>query len=304
MSREDRSDVAGNLAVAYGKRTGATKVPYPILLREVEVVRTVAVGPSLVRLTLGGPGLAGFHSHCEEEHVRLVFPGTDGVLRLPEPDGDMLNWPRPRPVSREYTVRRHDPEQGELDIDLVLHDGGLAADWVRTVAKGERIHVAGPPGGLAIPRGYDRYLLAGDLTALPAIARILERLPDDARGWAFVEVADATEELPLTAPEGIEIRWVHRGGEQAGYSAVLERAVTAVRPPADARVFAWVAGEATSIKPVRRWLRDELGLGPEDRDVTGYWKRGVADFDDHGDDDHEHDHGEHDHEGHGHGHGH
>ncbi|MBP2365507.1 siderophore-interacting protein [Pseudonocardia parietis] len=291
MRREDRSDIAGNLAVAYGKPTGATKVPYPIRLRELEVVRTAPVGPSLMRLTLGGPGLAGFHSHCDEEHVRLVFPGDDGVLRLPEQDGDMLNWPRPLPVSREYTVRRHDPDQGELDIDLVLHAGGLAADWVRTVQKGERLHVAGPPGGLAIPHGYDRYLLVGDLSALPAIARILERLPADARGWAFVEVADATEELSLTAPDGVEVRWVHRGGDAPGYSDALERAVTAVRPPQDTSVFAWVAGEATTIKPLRRWLRDELALGPADRDVTGYWKRGVADFDDHGDEDDEHGHG-------------
>lgn len=294
--RRDRSDVAGNLAVAYGRQTGATKVPYPILLRELEVLRTEEVGPSLVRLTLGGPDLAGFHSHCDEEHVRLVFPGEDGVLRLPVRDGDMLNWPRPRPVSREYTVRRHDPDAGELDLDFVVHQGGLAADWVRTVTPGERIPVAGPPGGLAIPHGYDRYLLAGDLTALPAIARILERLPDGARGWAFVEVDDASEELPLTAPDGVEVRWVHRDGVPAGVSDALERAVTAVRPPADAQVFAWVAGETTAIKPLRRWLRDELGLAAADRDVTGYWKRGVADFDDHGDD------GDDDEHGHGHGH--
>lgn len=297
MNRADRSDVAGNLALAYRERTGSTKVPYPILLRELEVLRTEPLGPSLIRLTLGGPGLAGFHSHCEEEHVRLVFPGEDGVLRLPVRDGDMLNWPRPRPVSREYTVRRHDPDAGELDIDLVLHSGGLASDWVRTVRPGETIPVAGPPGGLAIPSGYDRYLLAGDLTALPAIARILERLPADARGWAFVEVADASDQLPLTAPEGVELHWVHRDGVPAGVSDALERAVTAVRPADGERVFAWVAGETSAIKPLRRWLRDELGLGAQDRDVTGYWKRGVVDFDDHGDgDDHDDD------EDHGHGH--
>ncbi|ANY07175.1 siderophore-interacting protein [Pseudonocardia sp. HH130630-07] len=278
--RSDRGDVAGNLAVARARRTGATKVPYPIRLRELEVLRTRRIGPSLQRVTLGGPGLAGFHSHCDEEHVRLVFPDGDGVLRLPEPDGDMLHWPRPRPVSREYTVRRHDAAAGELDIDLVLHDGGLAADWARTVSPGARIPVAGPPGGLAIPRGYDHYLLAGDLSALPAIARILERLPADAAGRAFVEVADAGEELPLTAPAGVQVRWVHRDGVPAGVSDALARAVVADRPPAGARVFAWVAGETTAIKPVRRFLRDELGLDPADRDVTGYWKRGVADFDD------------------------
>ncbi|MEQ3550305.1 siderophore-interacting protein [Pseudonocardia nematodicida] len=280
----DRGDVAGNLALAYAKETGATKVPYPIRLRELEVLRTEPVGPSLVRLTLGGPGLDGFHSHCDEEHVRLVFPDDEGVLRLPVPDGDMLNWPRPRPVSREYTVRRYDPDAGELDIDLVLHPGGLASEWARSVAPGARVPVAGPPGGLAVPHGYDRYLLAGDLSALPAIARLLERLPADARGWAFVEVADASEEIPLIAPDGVKVTWVHRGGAEPGVSDALERVVTVLRPPDGERVFAWVAGETTAIKPLRGWLRDELGIGAEDRDVTGYWRRGVTDFDD----DHEH----------------
>ena len=279
----NRADVAGNLAAAYARTTGRTKVPYPIRLRELEVVRTAALTPSMIRLTLGGPGLVGFYSHCEEEHVRLVFPDEDGVLRLPVPDGDMLNWPPPRPVSREYTVRRHDPDAGELDLDVALHDGGLASDWVLTVPPGERIHVAGPPGGLAVPHGYDRWLLAGDLTALPAIARMLERLPADARGLAVVEVADASEEMPLTGPAGVEIRWAHRDGVPAGASDVLDRSVRAFAPEPGERVFAWVAGESSSIRPLRRFLRDDLGLGPEDREVTGYWKRGVADFD--GDDD-------------------
>ncbi|WP_337832987.1 SIP domain-containing protein [Pseudonocardia sp. TMWB2A] len=44
-------------------------------------------------------------------------------------------------------------------------------------------------------------------------------------------------------------------------------------------MHAWVGGESASIRPIRRYLRDELGLGPEDRVVTGYWKYGVADFD-------------------------
>ncbi|GAA4994406.1 siderophore-interacting protein [Pseudonocardia tropica] len=295
--RSSRWDVDGNVAAAFGRGTGQTKVPYPILLRELEVLRTRELNPSLLRLTLGGDGLAGFQSHPDgaEEHVRLVFPDENGELRLPEQNEDTLNWGRPRPVSREYTVRHFDADAGELDIDLVLHPGGLASEWVRTVVPGTRIHVAGPPGGLVVPQGYDFWLLAGDLTAQPAIARILERLPADARGVALVEVADAAEELPMTAPDGVEVRWLHRDGAPAGTSEVLWQAVRDVRPPDGASVYAWVAGETTSIKPIRRFVRDELGLAAEHREVNGYWKRGVVDFDD---DDDEAGHG------HGHGHGH
>ncbi|WP_026455149.1 siderophore-interacting protein [Saccharomonospora iraqiensis] len=257
----------------------AEKVPYPIRIRETEVVRTCPVGAGLIRVTLGGPGVAGFEAHAPDEHVKLVFPDPDGTVRLPEPNGRMLRWPRPSPTSREYTVRRHDPETGEIDIDVALHGPGLGADWARTARPGTVVHVAGPPGGLIVPHTYDRYLLAGDLTALPAIARWLEELPRTAAGWAFIEVADAAEEIPLSAPEDVEIHWLHRGERPPGTAGLLERAVRGVPVPGHERLYVWIAGEAGELKPLRRWARTELGLGPGDHDVTGYWKRGVADFD-------------------------
>ncbi|GHE53320.1 siderophore-interacting protein [Streptomyces longispororuber] len=258
----------------------AEKVGYPIRVRRTEVVRTAMVGGGLLRVTLGGPGAQGFEAHAPDEHVKLLFPEPDGSLRLPEQDGTMLRWPRPAPTSREYTVRRYDPAAAEIDIDFALHDGGLASDWARAVAPGAVVHVAGPPGGLVVPHAYDRYLLAGDLTALPAIARWLEELPRTARGWAFVEVADAAEEIELSAPGGVEVRWLHRGDRPAGTGDALADAVTAVTVPEGERLYVWAAGEAGRLKPLRRWVRDELRLDKADYDITGYWKRGVADFDD------------------------
>jgi NADPH-dependent ferric siderophore reductase len=256
------------------------KVPYPIRVRQAEVVRTAMIGSGLLRVTLGGPGTAGFEAHAPDEHVKVLFPELDDEPRLPVPDGDLLRWPKPSPTSREYTVRRYDPSSGELDLDVALHGGGLGANWARAVTPGTLVHVAGPPGGLIVPHSYDRYLLAGDLTALPAIARWLEELPRTAVGWAFIEVADAGEEIELSAPEGVDVHWLHRGAAAPGTADLLAPAVRAIEVPAGDRLYAWVAGEAGAIKPLRRWLRDELGLGNADHDVTGYWKRGVADFDD------------------------
>ncbi|MEU4657440.1 siderophore-interacting protein [Streptomyces sp. NPDC023723] len=257
------------------------KVRYPIRVRETRVVRVTEVGAGLLRVTLGGPGTEGFEAHSPIDHVRLLFPDPDGTLRLPVPDGDLLRWPRPSPTSREYTVRRYDPVAGEIDLDIAPHPGGLAAGWAEAARPGTVIHVAGPPGGLFVPPAYDRYLFAGDITALPAVARWLEEVPRDARGWAFVEVAGPAEEIELSAPEGIEVTWLHRGDRPPGTGEALARAVTAgVTVPDGERLYAWIAGEAGQIKPLRRWVREELKLERDDFIVTGYWKRGVADFDD------------------------
>jgi len=259
--------------------TRAEKVPYPIRIREVQVRGTRMIGSGLLRVILGGPGTAGFESHAPDEHVKLIFLDPDGTLRLPEPAGLMLRWPRPMPASREYTVRRYDAATGEIALDVALHPGGLGSDWAQAVEPGAVVHVAGPPGGLIVPHAFDRYLLAGDITALPAIARWLEELPRTAAGWAFTEVADPSQEIFLSAPERVEVRWLHRGKVPPGCSDLLGQALRSVAVPPGERVYVWLAGEAGALKPLRRWVRDDLGVPRDDVDATGYWERGVADFD-------------------------
>lgn len=256
-----------------------TKVGYPVGLRELVLLRRETLSAAMVRLVLGGPELAGFESRVPEEHVRLLFPGPDGELRLPVREGPGLRWPRPLPTSREYTVRHHDPVAGELVVDLAVHPGGVASGWAGTAVPGDRVHVAGPPGGMVLPGGFHRYLFAGDLTAQPQIARYLEALPPTTTGWAVLDVVDAAEEVAMTAPAGVEVRWVHRGPGPVGPGGAFEQALRALPLTAGPRTFVWIAGEAGVLKPLRRWLRQDLGLPRSDHLVAGYWKRGVADHD-------------------------
>ncbi|MFI7004602.1 siderophore-interacting protein [Nocardia sp. NPDC050175] len=265
---------------------GAAKVPYPIGLRELAVRDARMVGAGLRRLTFVGPELAGFENHAPTEHVRLIYPDADGTLRLPEQVDFRLKWPRPLPISREYTVRRYDPVAGELDIDFALHPGGHAAEWAAAAAPGDTVYIAGPPGGLIVPFTYDRYLLAGDITALPAIAAWLEALPADAAGWVFIEVVDASEEIDLVAPEDVQVQWLHRGAVPAERSDLLEQAVRAVSLSEGERVYAWIAAEAGVVRPLRRWVREVLRAEPGDAEVSAYWKAGQADFDEDDEGDH------------------
>jgi len=263
--------------------TAIEYVDFPVRIRELEVVRTAWISATTIRLTLGGPGASGFESAIFDEHVKLIYPDVDsGELRLPTPDGDDLDWPRPFPTSREYTIRSYRPDVGEIDIDFVAHAGGLAADWVRAAQPGEPLHVAGPPGGYRVGDDYTHYLLAGDETALPAIARWLEEMPHDRRGWAYIEVPGAASQIELVHPAGIEIVWLFTGD---GGTTALAEAVQSTSIPEGADVFVWLAGEAGAIKPLRRWVRDDLGIGKEHSSITGYWKRGLADTHEHLDDD-------------------
>ncbi|PXX69331.1 NADPH-dependent ferric siderophore reductase [Nocardia tenerifensis] len=280
----NRAAYRERIAEVLGADAGGVKVPYPVGLRAATVRDARMIGAGLLRLTFAGPELDGFVTHAPTEHVRLIFPDADGTLRLPEQVDHSLKWPRPLPISREYTVRRYDPVAQELDIDFAVHPGGYAAEWAVAATPGTSVHIAGPPGGLIVPFTYDRYLLAGDITALPAIARWLEELPPDAAGWAFIEVVDATEEIDLVAPAGVEVRWLHRGAAAPGTSDLLERAVRAVPIPEGERVYAFIAAEAGVVRPLRRWVREVLRAEPGDADVTAYWKRGQADFDEDEDD--------------------
>ncbi|MCW2622212.1 MAG: NADPH-dependent ferric siderophore reductase [Frankiales bacterium] len=255
--------------------TRARKVGYPRRLRTLEVLRIAPVGAGLLRLTLGGPGLAGFESHTVDEHVKLLFPDQlTGELRLPEQRGDDLSWPNPRPLSRDYSVRRFDGR--ELDVDVVSHPGGLASDWAAGAQVGDPVHLVGPLGGLIVPDRYPRYLLAGDLSAAPVIARWLETLPGTATGWAVVEVGAEAEQFDLTGPPGMDVHWAVRNDPEPGLGDALEREIRAL--PVHPGDFVWIAGEAGQIRPLRRWARDELGLPRSAASVVGYWKRGAAGF--------------------------
>lgn len=258
---------------------------YPITTRELVVLRTADVTPGMRRVTLGGPGLTAhtapsgqpvdaFRSDGFDDEFKLFLrhPEEEAAL-VPTQLAGVLDWPRhPHLVARTYTVRRWDPEAGELDVDLVLHGDGPAAEWARTVQPGEPIQVAGPKMSGAHPVDVDWCLVIADETGLPAVGRWLEDFPSGARAQVFLEVAEESHRQELPQPDGVEITWLVRAGAPAGTTTLLLDAVRA----ADwwpGEVFAWAAGEALTLAPIRRWLRQEKQLDREHLDITGYWRR-------------------------------
>lgn len=257
-----------------------------LTLREVEVVRVVDLTPGMRRITLSGAQLRAFTSPNGfpqpafdsagfDDDISLLFcyPGqAEPVLPVQQERG--LSTPRdPRPLAREYTVRRWRPEADELDVDFVKHGIGVGTTWAYRARPGDRIHITGPGSSKAFPVAADWLLVAGDDTTIPAIARLLDELPDDARAQVFIEVAEDAHRLPLRALPHVEVTWLARDGAGAGTTTLL---VDAVRNTGwwDGRVFAWVAGERTAVRDLRRHLVEERDVSKEDIDFIGYWRRG------------------------------
>jgi NADPH-dependent ferric siderophore reductase len=161
-------------------------------------------------------------------------------------------------------------EAGTLDIDFVLHaDAGPGSDFAKRAEPGAVLGMVGPLGRTVRPASW--HLLAGCETALPAIARILEGMAPDARGEAFIEVDGPGEELPLEAPSGIAVRWLHRNGASAGSKERLLPALTTAALPEGMETFVWIGCEFQIAKALRRHFEKERGLPKEHQLIVGYW---------------------------------
>lgn len=239
------------------------------------VLRTERLTPHMIRVVLGGE-LPEFATGDRTDHyIKLLFP-PDGVT-YPEPfDLQRVReeFPRERwPRTRTYTVRHWDPDTRELTVDFVHHgDEGIAGPWAASARPGDPVYFGGPGGGYAPDPDADWHLLAGDESALPAIAAALEAMADGVTAEAFIEVSDPAEEQKLTVAEGVRVHWLHRGDRPIGEA--LTEAVRALSFPAGTpQVF--VHGEAHFVKELRRHLRTERGLDRERLSVSGYWRTGA-----------------------------
>jgi len=289
------------------------------VLAAVTVSRVTRVSPSFVRVEFTGPELAelGTRGAVYDQRIKLVLPTAAGTL--PDLGGADSWWDAwralpedERGAMRTYSIRELRGEGGDrrLVVDLVLHlvpgATGPASRWAAAAAVGDRVLVVGPrrttTDGAGIefaPGDAEQLLLAGDETAVPAIARILDDLPAHARGDAFLEVPHADDVDELAAPEGVRVTWLPRAGEPVGAHLVRhvvehlggradDRTTVYRDEPEDefepwetpahpaAGLYAWIAGESGVVTALRRHLVRDLGMDRGQVAFMGYWRQGVA----------------------------
>jgi NADPH-dependent ferric siderophore reductase len=284
------SSLISNTAATASLQRGVRRVRHELKMRLLQVRRVEHVTPRLLRVTLAGDHLEGFTSAAFDDHVKVFFPapgqdrpelpqlGPNGPAGPGGPDATDT----PPTARRDYTPRRYDPASRELDIEFALHGHGPAAEWAAQARAGQYLGVGGPRGSMVMEGDFDGYLMVGDETALPAIARRLEELPPGTRVCVVAEVADAQEEQTFRTLADLTVRWVHRGASDdamtsnpaASSGDAVVAALRDLRLP-DGDIYAWVAAESSVAKAVRAYLVGERGLNKAWVKAAGYWRRGA-----------------------------
>ncbi|MCY7396047.1 MAG: siderophore-interacting protein [Nocardioides sp.] len=206
------------------------------------------VSEHLVRLELDVPDFVS--TGVPDEWVGLVVPGQF--------------------QSRYYTVREH--RGGVMVLDVVVHDEGLVTEWAARDVTGDEVTILEAKGSFRLPADAAWLILVGDLTAMPAMARIAASVPLTlpTRIWAEVP-DDLPGYLPDSLPSGA-VTWLRPPAE--GHSD-LAAVVEAIDWPAGEGYF-WMAGESGAMRAIRKHLMRERRLPSTAYDVMGYWRGGAV----------------------------
>ncbi|MCW2555094.1 MAG: hypothetical protein JWR78_4875 [Mycobacterium sp.] len=209
------------------------------------------VGPRMRRVVFDVPALGD---------LKLPSAG-DAALGIYFPDA---------PDGRNYSVRRRGPGQDQITCDFVLHQRGVASDWARRARVGDQVVLDHARSWYRPEPATDWQLLIADLSGLPALARILEELPDGADASVIVEVADPADLHYLPARSEFSMVTTVGTGNGCAPSRLSELAQAHTHP--DGRGYCWFAGEAQATREVRKHLRGDHGWVADQYDIVGYWR--------------------------------
>jgi NADPH-dependent ferric siderophore reductase len=238
------------------------------------VSTVVDVGPRIRRIVFDVPELADLRLPGRgDDAVGIYFP-VPGSSRPPAMECRDGVWDffgaSDTPEGRNYSVRRIDPDDGRITCDFVLHQRGAASDWARRVRIGEQVLLAHGRGWYRPEPTAHWQLLIADLSGLPALARILEELPDGTPASVIVEVAEQGDLSYLSERHDVSVAATVGTGNGYAPSRLAEMARAYQHP--DGRGYCWFAGEAQATREVRKHLRGQHGWVADQYDIVGYWR--------------------------------
>ena len=237
--------------------------------RTLTVLHAEEVFPGMMRVVFSADDLGAYVD--DGNHFALLLqenPSREPVWPYRRRNGRTV-WPEGEDtlVRRLYTIRHLNVEDGEFAVDFVLHGHGKAAEWARSAEAGDSAAMIGPVGRhLELPEGP--IFLGGDLTALPNIGRMLETVPDGARGHVLLRAPETVLDSGYLPETPLTVSFVPEDVSDDAYIARVREICDAERPE-----FAWFAGERQTALPLRAYFRDDLELDRQQFFSVPYWSR-------------------------------
>ena len=252
--------------------TGRLEQGRPVPLRTT-VRRISELTPRMRRLVLGGGDLGHFRWTGAASQLKVILPGPGLSVDVLPPAGALqpVRLERATMTLRTYTPRAWDPAAGELILDMLVHGAGPASDWAREAEPGTELAVTSALGGYDVDLEADWLLLAGDESALPAIATILEVTPPGLPTRVIAEIAGDEDRIDLGGGPAVAVSWRRRYGTPG---AALRQALAELDDPGAGRV--WVGCEAHAMLDIRRHLLEARHLPRASVVIRGYWTAGRA----------------------------
>ncbi|MEV1022759.1 siderophore-interacting protein [Streptomyces sp. NPDC050264] len=256
--------------------------PAPFDLFALHVLRVERLTPSMVRVVFGGPGMPRMATAGRDQRIKLFLPSPgQQAPHLPETAAGewYATWqaldPATRGIMRTYTISELDAPAGELTVDFAAHgDEGPASRWALRARPGDRVGVFAPVTDtnqayeFRPPADTDWILLTADPSALPAIANILAHLPGSVPVRAWIEVPTPEDRQALPTGADTDITWLTASG-------TTPEAIRAAALP-EGTPYAFVVGESSMVKSVRRHLVKERGFDRKRVKFSGYWRQGTS----------------------------
>ncbi|MFA7555677.1 MAG: siderophore-interacting protein [Spongiibacteraceae bacterium] len=232
-------------------------------MRMTQVAYIEDMGPHMRRIVLRGDDLNDFPSGEESAHFKAIFPSPGQTKPKLGIYVGFKQW------MRSYTVRAFNNRTKELTVDFAVNDHeGLATNWAKNAQPGDYLGVAGPGEAKYTNYHADWHLIMADLTALPAAAAIMEKLPATAVGTAFLQVPTVKDKLIIATPNGVEVQWLIN--DNLNKNALIEGLENMTWRDGNPAIF--VAGETSQTKAIKNLLKTKPGYISELTYASGYWK--------------------------------
>jgi len=235
-----------------------------------EVIRKKQLSPNMLRVTFGGVAMTGFPTDAASANIKLLLPHAE---QSHASYLEALNGTGPKPIKRTYTVAHFNADTNELDIDFALHThAGPATAFALNAKAGDVVGIAGPSQPKLVNKHADWFLIAGDMTAIPAIEANLRYLPDNAQGYVVIELQNENDKRDFKVPVNMQLQFLLNANPEEGNSALADIVMSLTWLSGTPDV--WIAGESSGVRSMRTYLAKTKRLDRRCRYTSGYWQIG------------------------------